>query len=110
MKGWVHLSSLEVLVAEIHIVFLFGHLVALAELVHVQLPDEGGEVAVAEEVGQDLLLHLLPALYQDFVVAVPAQEVVVLLLLNGGGRTSRMWYSLMMNSGILSLYSSKSSM
>jgi hypothetical protein len=90
MKGYVHLSSLEVLVSEIHIVFLFGHLIALAELVHVQLADEGGEVAMAEEVGENLLLHLLPALYQDFIVAMPAEEVIVLLLLNRGRHTSRM--------------------
>jgi hypothetical protein len=45
-----------VVVLEVHIVLLLHHLDHLIELVHVELADEGGEVAVSEEVRQDLVL------------------------------------------------------
>ena len=45
----VHLSSLEMIVLEIHIVLLLHQLYHLAETIHVELPDEGGEPAVTEE-------------------------------------------------------------
>ena len=45
----VHLSSLEMFVLEIHIVLLLHQLYHLAESVHVQLPDEGRQSTVTEE-------------------------------------------------------------
>jgi hypothetical protein len=47
----VHFAALEELVLEVHVVSLFGEFGDFAELVHVELPDEGGEVLVSEEVG-----------------------------------------------------------
>lgn len=38
-------------VAEVHVVTLFDEFDDFAEFVHVELADEGGEVAVAEEEG-----------------------------------------------------------
>jgi hypothetical protein len=49
-----------VLIAEIHVVALGGNLIYLEEFIHVELSDEGGEMLVAEEVRQHLLLKLLP--------------------------------------------------
>lgn len=37
----LHVSSLEVVVSEVHVVFLLAELVDLAELIHVELSDEG---------------------------------------------------------------------
>jgi hypothetical protein len=54
-----------VIITKIHVVFLFGQLVDLAKLVHVELPDEGREVFVPEEVRQDLVFKLLPALDEN---------------------------------------------
>lgn len=46
----VHFAALEVVVLEVHVVFFFLDLGHLAELVHVQLADERGQVFVAEVV------------------------------------------------------------
>ena len=69
------------IVLEVHIIFLLDQLDDLIELVHVQLPDEGGQVAVAEEMRQHLVLHLLRVLDEDLGVAVPSQVLAVLFLL-----------------------------
>lgn len=58
-------------VFEVHVVLLLGEFVHLVELVHVELPHEGRQVAVPEEVRQHLLLQLLPALYQDLPISMP---------------------------------------
>lgn len=58
---------------------------------------------VPEEVGEHLFLQLLGLLYQDLVCAVPCQIVAVFGLLPKSESTSRIWYSLITNSGILSL-------
>ena len=56
MGAKIHLSAVEVVVSEVHVVPLFDQLHHLAEFVHVQLPDEGGQVFVPEEVRQHLVL------------------------------------------------------
>jgi hypothetical protein len=92
-----------VLVLEVHVVAFLGEFDHLAEAVHVELPDEGGEVAMSEVVRQHLLLHFLGLLDEHLVRAVPGEIVVILLFLRQGTDTSKMWYSLIMNSGIFSL-------
>lgn len=60
------------------------------EIVHVELPDEGGEVFVAKVDGQDLLFEALHV--QDGEVGAvftPADYVGVDVVLSGDGRTSR---------------------
>ena len=69
-------------VLEVHVVFLFDELDHLIELVHVELADEGGEVAVAEEVRQHLVLHFLGVFDEDLGVAVPCQVLAVFFLLS----------------------------
>lgn len=81
----------EVVILEIHVVLLLDHLDHLIELVHVQLADEGRQMTVSEEVRQHLVLQLLRVLYQDLILAVPAEVLTVLSLLRGEGGTSRMW-------------------
>lgn len=76
---------------EVHVVLLLHHLDHLIELVHVQLPDEGRQMTVPEEVRQHLVFQLLRVLDQDLTVAVPAEVLTVLSLLNWEGGTSRMW-------------------
>lgn len=71
MRVGVHGAADEILVFEVHVVFLFNQLDHLIELIHVELADEGGEVAVPEELRQHLLLHPLRLLYYDLGVAVP---------------------------------------
>jgi hypothetical protein len=80
-----------VVILEIHIILLLDHLDHLIELVHVQLPDEGGQMTVSEEVRQHLILQLLGVLDEDLTIAVPAEVLTVLSLLRGEGGTSRMW-------------------
>jgi hypothetical protein len=46
--GDLHGSSAEVLVAKVHVIFLLGQLIHLAELIHVQLTNEGRKVFVPE--------------------------------------------------------------
>lgn len=91
MREGVQFAPAEVVVLEVHVVLLLDHLDHLIELVHVELADEGGEVAVAEEVGQHLVLQLLGVLDEDLAVAVPAEVLAVLSLLRGWAGTSRMW-------------------
>ena len=42
---------MKVIVLEVNVIFLFGEFVDLAEVVHVQLSDEGGCSLVSEEIG-----------------------------------------------------------
>ena len=51
MKIEVHISSSEVFITEVHIVFLLGELVHFPEFIHIELPDEGGEVLMPKIVG-----------------------------------------------------------
>ena len=50
MRAKIHLSTVEVIVSEVHVVPLFDQLDHLAEFIHVQLSDEGGKVLMPEEV------------------------------------------------------------
>ena len=43
------------LIFEEHVIFLFSDFVYFVEFVHVELPDEGGQVFVPIEQGQHLL-------------------------------------------------------
>lgn len=78
-------------ILEIHVILLLDHLDHLIELVHVQLPDKRGQMAVSEEVRQHLILQLLGVLDEDLTIAVPAEVLTVLSLLSREGATSRMW-------------------
>lgn len=49
------LAAFEVLVFEVHVTSLFGNFVYFVELVHVELPDEGGQVLVPEKVREHLV-------------------------------------------------------
>jgi hypothetical protein len=49
-KKEVHFATLKEFVLEVHVVSLFGEFGDFAELVHVELSDERGEVLVSEEV------------------------------------------------------------
>ena len=72
---------MEEIILEVHVIPLlsdFGH---LAELVHVELPDERREVLVPEEVRQDLLFKFFSAFDEHLVIAVPAEIVLILLFL-----------------------------
>lgn len=75
------------LVLEVHIVLLLHQLYHLAESVHVQLADEGGQTTVTEEVAQHLLLQLLRVLYEDLGVTVPGEVIAELSFLGEGGST-----------------------
>lgn len=70
-------------------IFLLGQLVHLAELIHVQLTNEGRKVFVPEVMWQDLFLQFLARLDEDFRVSMPTDELGVLLALNTGIFTSR---------------------
>ena len=61
---------------------LLGQFVDFVEFVHVELPDKRREVPMSEEIGQNLLLELLPILDKNLVRAIPAHKVRVLLGLN----------------------------
>ena len=62
----------------------------LVEVVHVELADEGGEVAVPEVGGQDLLLEALNIKDGEVgALLVPGDNAGVLIGLNGKGVTSR---------------------
>ncbi len=100
----LHLPPLKVRVLEVHVVFLLQDLWHLAELIHVQLPDEWRQVLVPEILRQYFLLKLLRVLDQDFVVLKPRHVLLVLLFLHNAKNTSKMWYSFMMNSGMRYLY------
>jgi hypothetical protein len=91
MGGCVHVASAEVFVPEVHGVAFLGGLGDLAEAVHVELADEGGDVLVAEVVGEDSFLQLPHILYVDLAVGVPAKDIGVFRVLRGAASTSRMW-------------------
>ena len=78
-------------VFEVHIIALLDELHDFAEAVHIQLADEGVQIAVAEEVRQHFVLEPLGLLYEYLGVAVPSQVIAELLLLGRPLRTSRMW-------------------
>lgn len=80
------MPAFEVVIAEVHVVLLFCKFVHLAELVHVELSDEGGQVLMPEEMRQDLLFQLLTAL-DDYLVCTPTDEVTVLFGLDREGST-----------------------
>jgi hypothetical protein len=64
------MASAEVFVAE---AVLVGVVACLVEVVHVQLADEGAEVVVLEELGQDRLRKLVDLLHNKAVaLLVPA--------------------------------------
>lgn len=69
----------------------------LVEVIHVELPDEGGEVLVPEVGGQDFLLEAFNV--EDGEIGaffVPADDVGVGLVLSGAADTSRIWKALEM--------------
>jgi hypothetical protein len=78
-------------IAKIHEMFLLRQFVHLAEFVHVQLPDEGRQVLVPEEVGQHLVFQFLAAFDENLAVPMPAYELIELLGLYKDGVTSRIW-------------------
>ena len=70
---------------------LLRYFVNFIEFVHVELPDEGGQMLVPEEEGQHLILQLFGVLYQDLSPIIsPGNEVLVLIFLNQLTITSRM--------------------
>ena len=78
---------LEVFILEVHIILFLDQFDHLIELVHVQLPDERGEVSMPEEMRQDLIFKLLGMFYEDFCVAVPREILTELPLLYWKGST-----------------------
>lgn len=78
-------------ILEVHIIFFLDQLDHLIELIHVELPDERGEVSVSEEMREDLVLKFLGMLDEDFGVAVPGEILAELPLLDRRDRTSRIW-------------------
>ena len=75
------------IILEVHIVLFLDQLDHLIELVHVQLPDERGEVAMPEEMRKHLVFKLLGMLDEDLVVAVPGEILTELPLLHWRGGT-----------------------
>lgn len=69
------------IILEVHIIFLFDELDHLIELVHVQLPDERGQVSMPEEMREDLIFKLLGMFYEDLGVGVPREILAELPLL-----------------------------
>lgn len=78
----VHLPSLKIWVFEVHVVLFLQYFGHLAELVHVELPNERRQVFVPEVFGQDFLLKLLGVLDEDLVITKPGEVVFVLFFLN----------------------------
>lgn len=69
---------------------LIGLVADLVEVVHVELPDEGGKVAMAEVGRQDHLLKLVSIVDNECdSVRVPANDILVFAILNRNIRTSR---------------------
>ena len=56
MRTKVHIVSAEVLVTKVHVVAFLDKLDHFAELIHVKLADEGGEVFVSEKVRKHFIL------------------------------------------------------
>lgn len=78
----LHVSPLEVLVFKIHVIFLFGKFGDFAELVHVELPYEGGDMLMPKEVRQYFILEFFSVLNENLTVSIPAQVVIILFFLN----------------------------
>ena len=78
-------------VAKVHMVFLLRQLVYFAEFIHIELAHEGREVPVPEKVRQNLFFKFFAVFYQNFVVSVPAQVIMIVADLNAKCLTSRMW-------------------
>lgn len=65
-----------------------GFVADFVEVIHVELPHEGGEVAVPEIDGQHLLLELLDVLDDEgSAILVPTSDVGELVILNRNGGT-----------------------
>ena len=47
----VHVSSFEVFIPKVHIVFLFGKFVHFSEFIHIELSYEGGEMFMPKIMG-----------------------------------------------------------
>ena len=61
---------------------LAGILPALVEAVHVELPDEGVDIPVPEELGKDLVLKIIDLLDGEFpAVGHPVYDGLVILVL-----------------------------
>lgn len=56
MSYGLPLIFLEIFIFKIHMTSFLGNLIDFAELVHVELPDEGGQIPVPEEVWDHFLL------------------------------------------------------
>lgn len=85
---------LKVLVPEDGDLFLFSQLV---KVVHVQLPDEGGEFAVLEVFREDRRFELLFVFYDEAVPVVrPADYLTDFFVLSNTHRTSRIRKVLLM--------------
>lgn len=78
----IHLSPLEILIFEVHMVFLLGEFVYLPEFVHIQLPHERRQVPMPEEVRQHLLFKFFPTFNENLVVAIPTEIIIKLGLLH----------------------------
>ena len=73
----------------------------LAEAVHVELPDEGGEIPVFEVAGQNLLGKFADVFYVKWIAGrCPAQNGLQLTVLPKPTRTSTIYSSLDMKRGI----------
>ncbi len=71
------------IVFEVHVIFFFLDFRNFAELVHIELADEWGDVFVSEVVGEDFVLKLFRVFDDDLVVVEPGEVVGVLFFLNG---------------------------
>jgi len=78
-------------VLEIHIIAFLDQFHDFAEAVHIQLADEGLQIAVPEEARQHFVLEFLGLFDEYLGVAAPTQVIAVLLALRRGALTSRMW-------------------
>jgi hypothetical protein len=70
-----------VLVFEVHIVLLFKHFDDFIEFIHVELADEGRQVAVPKEMGQNFILQFFRVFDENLIISVPTEVVAVLSLL-----------------------------
>lgn len=59
------------LIFEVHVIFFLDHLDHLIELVHIELANEGGEVAVPEEVRKHLVFEFFGVFDENFIVTIP---------------------------------------
>jgi hypothetical protein len=87
----LHVASVEEFVFEVDVIFLFYYFRHLAELVHVELPDKGGEVFMSEVLRQYFFLKLLGVLDHNLFITMPGQILFVLFHLRLIKGTSRIW-------------------